>query len=176
MSYESAVYGLTEGSTIEVTVVLSDDPERSLTIPLSTTNQSGTTSADYSGVPANVAFNSGDTEKSFTFTAVQDEDEENSESVTLGFGTLPDGVSTGTPAQATVTIFDSLRVKFSASTYQAYEGGSGAHVTVLLNSPAVSETIVPITATAMGGATEHDWTGVPEEVTFSPGQQVRSSP
>ena len=77
---------------------MSDDPERSLTIPLSSTNQSGTTSADYSGVPANVAFNSGDTEKSFTFTAVQDEDEENSESVTLGFGTLPDGVSTGTPA------------------------------------------------------------------------------
>ena len=85
-------------------------------------------------MPANVVFDSGDTEKTFSFTAVQDEDDENNEIVNLGFGTLPDDVSAGSPAQATVTIFDSLRVSFDASRYEAYEGGPDAEVTVQLDS------------------------------------------
>ena len=45
-------------------------------------------SADYSGVPTSVTFQSGDIEKTFTFTATQNSVDDDSESVKLGFGTL----------------------------------------------------------------------------------------
>ena len=43
-----------------------------MTIPITMTNKDGASAADYSGVPDDVTFNSGDTEKSFTFSAAQD--------------------------------------------------------------------------------------------------------
>ena len=174
VSYEVSAYALFEGLTVEIEVVLSDEPESSVTIPLTATHQSGTTLGDYAGVPNSVTFNSGQAEKSFAFTAVQDEDDEDAEVVTLGFGNLPDGVSAGAQAQATVTIFDSLRVSFDASRYEAYEGGAAAQVTVLLDSAVVMETVIPLTAVGMNGATEEDWTGVPEQLVLFPGERSKT--
>ena len=88
-----------------VTVTLSADPERTVVIPITATGQGGATSADYSGVPASVTFNSGETSKTFTFTATDDTDDDG-ESVKLSFGTLPARVSAGTTNEATVTITD----------------------------------------------------------------------
>ena len=174
VSFQAATYSLTEGSTIDVTVTLSDDPERNVSVPLTITNGTGATSNDYSGVPATLDFASGVTEKLFTFTAVQDDDDEDAEELTLGFGTLPDGMSTGTTTQATVTIIDSIHLSFDASYYQAYEGGNGAVVTVQLDNAPVVETVIPITATGMNGATSADWTGVPNSLTFSAGETSKT--
>ena len=56
-----------------VKVTLSEDPERTVTIPHQPRpDQGGASSSDYSGVPDSVTFNSGDTEKSFTFSAAAD--------------------------------------------------------------------------------------------------------
>ena len=63
-----------EGSTVTVTVTLNAEPERTVTIPITKANKDGATSADYSGVPANVTFNSGDTEAAITFAAAADSD------------------------------------------------------------------------------------------------------
>ena len=115
-------------------------------------------------------FASGETQKSFTLWAEQDDIDEDTEQLTLGFDTLPDGVSAGTNAQATVSILDSIHVSFGASDYQAYEGGNAAEVTVQLDSAPVVETVIPITAVGMNGATSADWTGVPGSLTFSPGE------
>ena len=174
VSYEATGYTLSEGHTIEIRVSLDDDPGRLVTIPLSTTTQTGVTSADYSGVPSSLSFISGETQKSFTFTAVQDDIDEDVEELTLSFGTLPDGVSTGTNAQATVSILDSIHLSFDASYYEAHEGGNGAVVTVQLDSAPVFETVVPITATGMNGATDADWTGVPASLTFGPGETSKT--
>ena len=174
VSFKASMYELREGSTIEITVILSDDPERVVTIPLSTTNGSGATSDDYSGVPGSVSFAVGITEQSFEFTAVQDEEDEHAEDLILRFDTLPPGVSAGTPVETTVTIIDSLRVSFEASRYEAYEGGTGADVTVHLDSAVAQETIIPITAIGANGATDDDWTGVPETLTFASGERSDS--
>ena len=174
VSFEQGTYTVDEGSSVTVTVTLSADPERTVTVPLTTIEQDGATVDDYSGVPPSVSFTSGQTEQSFTFTAVQDEDDENAEDVTLGFGALPDGVHARTPVQATVTIIDSLRVSFGASRYEAHEGGTGAEVTVLLDSAVALETVIPITAAGMNGATDDDWTGVPEELVFTSGEQSKT--
>ena len=127
------------------------------------------TTSDYSGVPASLDFETGDTGQSFVITAVQDDDDETDETLTLGFGTLLEGLTGGTNTQAVVTISDSIHVSFGAASYQAHEGRAGAVVAVELDGPAPEETVIPLTATGMNGATSADWTGVPGNLTFAPG-------
>ena len=50
---------------VEVTITLDADPERTVTIPIQATGQGGATDDDYSNVPAEVTFNSGDTVQTF---------------------------------------------------------------------------------------------------------------
>ena len=115
VSFGSAAYTVAESddsdttdvteNTVEVTVTLSADPERTVVIPIEKINQGGATTADYSGVPQNVTFDSGDTQKSFVFTAETDTDDDHGESVRLSFDTMPDArVSEGSPSEAMVTI------------------------------------------------------------------------
>ena len=104
VSFGSSSYEATEGGTVEVTVRLSGDPEREVSIPLVRTHRGGASDADYSGVPASIAFNSGVTTRTFEFAAADDSEEDFGESVVLGFGVLPAGVSGG--GSATVSIQD----------------------------------------------------------------------
>ena len=84
-SDDSSTTDMTENE-VAVKVTLSADPERSVTIPITKTNEGGALDGDYSGVPESVTFASGDTEKTITFTAVDDADSDDGESVKLGFG------------------------------------------------------------------------------------------
>ena len=58
-SFGQESYTVAEGATQSVTVTLSADPERTVTIPIVTMGQDGATDADYSGVPDSVTFNAG---------------------------------------------------------------------------------------------------------------------
>ena len=169
VSFEEASYTAREGGTVTVKVILSAAPQADFSLPLTATAGAGLTAGDYSGVPASLDFETGDTEKSFVITAVQDDEDESDEKLTLGFGTLLTGLTGGTNTQAEVTIADSIHVSFDAASYEAYEGRAGALVTVELDSPAPAETVIPLTATGMNGATSADWTGVPSSVTFATG-------
>ena len=128
VSFGASTYSVAEGGTVEVTVTLDKDPERTVSIPLTTTEQDGATSADYSGVPATVSFNSGDTEKSITFSATADDVDDDGESVKLAVGTLPTGVTAGSTSETTVAITDDddpqVTVSFG-SAYSVAEGGRG---------------------------------------------------
>ena len=70
---------------MSVSVTLSADPERTVVIPLVKTDQ-GSEEDDYSGIPSSVTFNATEAVQSFTFTAAQDEVDDDDESVRLGFG------------------------------------------------------------------------------------------
>ena len=170
VSFQSATYTVAEGANVTVTVTLDLDPERQVTIPITATNEGGASNADYSDVPNSVTFDSGETSKTFTFTATQDTADDDGESVLLGFGTLPDGVTAGTVPTSAVAIDDdapaTVTVRFEESTYSATEGGDDAVVTVILGSPAQRQVEIPLTANGHDGATEDDWAGVPETVTF----------
>ena len=129
VSFGAATYTAAEGGAVRgmVTATLSADPERAVTIPLTAANQNGATAADYSGVPASVTFNAGQTSKTITFSATQDTLDDDGESVQLGFGSsLPAGVSEGSPSETTVSIRDdddlAVTVSFGAATYTAAEG------------------------------------------------------
>ena len=104
VAFVQDAYRVVEGRTVTVRITLSADPERTVAIPLSKTEQNGASSADYSGVPASVTFNSGETSKTFDFVAADDTLSDTGESVKLTFGALPDRVTEGTPAETTVTI------------------------------------------------------------------------
>ena len=106
VSFGQAAYTVAEGGTQSVTVTLSANPERTVFIPLTAMPQGDTTAADYS-VPTSVTFNMGEMSQTITFNATQDADDDDGESVVLGFGTtLPPAVSLGTTTQATVSITD----------------------------------------------------------------------
>ena len=73
------------------------------------TTQGGASSSDYSDVPDSLIFNVGDTEKTFSFSAVSDSFHDGGESVKLGFGTLPTSVKVGMTDEATMNIIDNLK-------------------------------------------------------------------
>ena len=177
VSFEQASYPVAEGGTVTVKVQLSANPKREVVVPLTTSNQGGATSADYSGVPATVTFQSGDMEKSFTFTAIQDTVDDDEESVKLGFGSLPARVTAGTRDEATVSIADdddpAVTVSFKQASYSVAEGDTVA-VKVQLNAVPERTVTIPITTSNQGGATSADYSGVPSSVTFQSGDMEES--
>ena len=174
VSFEQATYSVDEGTSVTVTVLLSQAPERRVVVPVTTTGQAGATATDYSVAPTSVTFASGDTEQTFTFAATADSVDDDDESVLLEFGTLPTGVSEGSPAQATVSIVDdsadvpSVQVSFERTAYSVDEGSS-VTVTVLLSQAPERRVVVPVTTTGQGGATAADYSVAPTSVTFAPG-------
>ena len=177
-NFGSATYAVGEGSTVTVTVTLSVDPERTVTIPITKANQDGATTADYSGVPENVTFNSGDTEKTFTFAAATDTVDDDGESVKLTFGSnLPTGVTEGSIDETVVSITDddvpAVSVKFGSATYAVGEG-STVTVTVTLSVNPERTVIIPISKANRDGATTADYSGVPENVTFNSGDTEKT--
>ena len=176
VSFGSAKYTAAEGSTISVAVKLSVDPERSLSIPLTIADLGGVTSADYSGVPASVTFTAEENEKTFTFVAHQDTDDDDGESVRLTFGKLSDGVVLGDHATTTVSIKDDdvpdVSVSFERGSYAVTEGATTTVSVVLSVAPERSVTI-PLAATNQGGATGSDYRGLPPSVTFESGDTER---
>ena len=85
VSFGAGAYTVSEGDTATITVTLSADPKRTVVIPFVETLQGDTTSADYSVQPS-VTFNSGETSQTFDFTAVQDDVDDDDESMKLAFG------------------------------------------------------------------------------------------
>ena len=155
-------------------LILSAAAESAVTIPITVSSQSTAGAEDYSGVPEAVTFAHGETFAYFTVLPTPDSEDEGDEQVLLGFGPLPEGVGEGNPSRATVTLKDSLRVSFTASSYTATEGGEDAQVTVRLHDPAPFRVTVPLKAEGGNGATEDDWTGVPAAVTFDTGEESKT--
>ena len=178
VNFEQATYTVAEGASVTVKVTLSADPERTVTIPITKVNEDGASDSDYSGVPASVTFNSGVTEKTFSFTATQDTVDDDGESVSLTFGIRPAGVNEGTTNEATVNITDddkptSVSVNFEAATYTVAEGGTVTVKVTLSDDPEQTVT-VPVTTANQDGASDSDYSGVPDNVVFNSGDTEKS--
>ena len=106
VSFGSSFYSVTEGETVAVRVTLSEDPERTVTIPITIDQATSAATEDYSLSSTSVTFASGETLKDTTLTATDDNVDDDGEVVVLAFGTLPQNVSGGTLTSATVTIRD----------------------------------------------------------------------
>ena len=177
VSFGESAYTVAEGGMVSVEVTLTSALGSAVTVPVTHTPQGATSAADYSGVPANVTFNTGDTSKAFMFSATQDMYNDDGESVLLTFGTLPPAVRAGTPGETTVTITDdddpAVIVSFGSATYTAAEGDD-VTVTVTLSADPERTVTIPIVTTEQVGASSGDYSGVPANVTFSAGDTSES--
>ena len=175
VSFGQSAYTVAEGGMVSVEVKLTSAPASAVTVPVTHTPQGATSSADYSGVPANVMFSAGETSKAFTFTATQDTVDDDGESVLLTFGTLPATVQTGTTTESTVNITDddAAAVSFGQSAYTVAEGGM-VSVEVKLTSAPASAVTVPVTHTPQGATSSADYSGVPANVMFSAGETSKA--
>ena len=173
VSFEQDSYSVPEGDAQTVNVTLSADPEREVTVSMVVTHQDGVTGADYSGVPESLVFGPGETEKTFDFSATQDDGDDDGESVRLTFGNLPPRVSRGSHGQTILHIGDDddpvVEISFEHAEYGVFEGG-GVTVAVLLSADPERTVTIPLTRTNQGGASDSDYSGVPAGVTFASGE------
>ena len=184
VSFGSAAYTAVEGgSSATVQVRLDRAPGREVQVPLTTTRR-GASSADFSGVPGSVVFGAAQTVRSFTVTATDDSDDDDGESLDIGFGTLPDAVTAGSPASATVQLEDDdgpvarYEVRFdtrSSLVRNVHEGGcfwTGAALYPVGPLGAAPETslALPLTATHLRGATAADYSDLPANLVFEAGE------
>ena len=180
VSFGSSAHSVTEGGTVEVTVALDVDPERTVTVPLTVTVRDGASSADYSGIPVSVTFDSGEVLKTLTFSATQDDVNDDGESVKLTFGTpLPARVSAGTGNESTVNIRDdddpAVVVNFGSAAHSVTEGSTvKVEVEVTLDVDPERTVTVPLTVTDQDGASPADYSGVPASVTFDSGEVLKT--
>ena len=107
VSFGSTTATATEaGQAAAVTVRLSAAAIATKRIPLTVTLRDGASPADYA-VPTVVVFAPGESERTLMVRAVDDTDDDDGESLVLGFADdLPTGVTVGTRATVTVTLTD----------------------------------------------------------------------
>ena len=106
-SFGAAAESVAEGVPYEVTVGLSQAPEREVDLPIRATRGANLTADEVEGVPSSVTFAADETEKRFAVTFADDALEEGNETLTLTFGTLPFRVnSAGANPQLVLTATD----------------------------------------------------------------------
>ena len=179
--FDARTFSVTEGEVVTVTVSLELAAVEAVTIPIAVTHNDGASAADYSLEPASssLTFDIGEVSKPFTITATDDSDNDDGESLTLRFGTLPAGVNAGGPATATVNITDndvpSVTVRYEQASYTVGEGSSEV-IKVILSAVPERSVTVPISRTNQGGATDGDYSGVAANasVTFNSGDTEKS--
>ena len=177
VAFGRAGYAAMEGGDpVMVTVSLSAAPERRVTVPITVQRQGGASPDDHIGVPASLTFAPEETEKSFAVAAVEEDDRDPNESLTLTFGALPEGVSAGDPASADVMLLDNdaggaLIVMLGTPSATLVDEGGSVEIPVTVH-PAPEQTQLTVTyGLAAGTATTADYndeTG--GAVTIAPGE------
>ena len=132
----------------------------------------GATAADHSGTPGSVTFSSSDTEKTFSFSATDDQTDDDGEKVRLTFGTLSSGVSSAAPSQTvdSITDDDETGVTLSRTTLDIDEGDQGAYTVVLASQPTAT---VTITVSGHSGTELTVWTRPPSPSRRRTGRRSR---
>ncbi len=173
-SFGQSTYEAAEGGSVSVSVVLSAVPERAVTVDLNVIENSAT-SDDYMVSETELSFAADQDTATFTVTAVDDSVDDDDESVTIEFGTLPTGVAAASPARTTVSLIDGdvtpVEVSFAAGSYTAAEGGGAVTVTLMLSTEPRRSVDVPLRKIG-GTATPDDYTLSPVEVTFAADQRI----
>ena len=164
------------GSHATVTVRLAPTPSAPVQIPLTVKSyDGGATAADHSALPESLGFPTGVSSKTFTVAATDDAINDDGESLTLGFGDLPEGYEAGATATATISLADDEEtVSFGADAYTATENGTAATVAVTLSAASSAPVEVALTATRNGATAATDYSGVPATLTFAATETSRT--
>ena len=102
VSFGQAEYQIREGQQANIEVKVAPTADRRVEVPLLVAPKGGATDEDYSGVPAKVVFEEGESEGTISVEVLADEVHDPGEGVVLSFGELPEAVSGGEILQTTV--------------------------------------------------------------------------
>ena len=108
VKYQAVRYSVAEGSNVSVSVVLSSSHRQQVSIPILVISGGTAESGDYRilGLSNNtLSIPQGQLSRSFTVATNEDSDTDD-ETIRLGFGALPQGVSVGSVRITTITIID----------------------------------------------------------------------
>ena len=160
VSFEQSSYSVGEGGTLTVGLRLSAAHQSVLevVIPVILDTSESASEADITA-EENVTFAPGETRKTLSIRAIDDDLVEGSETAVLRLGTLPAGVTAGTTTEGTVTITDPDRatISFTAPTLQVAEGGH-APLTFAITNGVTFQRDQSITLTVGGTAAGDDFT------------------
>ena len=148
--------------TVELTVELDSTPIADIRIPVMTNNGSATVGQDYSRVSRDLVFAAAASgaalRQTVSVPVLNDTADENDETFTIGFGTLPSSVAAGTVPSVTVTITDDdvPALSVAAAPTTITEGGTST-ITITATTAPANDLTVPYTITG-SGITTADYT------------------
>ena len=102
VSFGQAEYQVMEGQQADIEMKVAPTADRRVEVPLVVTPKGGATDEDYSGVPAKVVFEEGESEGTISVEVLADEVNDPGEGIVLSFGELPEAVSAGDPSSTQV--------------------------------------------------------------------------
>ncbi len=102
VSFGQAEYQVMEGQQADIEMKVAPTADRRVEMPLVVAPKGGATDEDYSGVPAKVVFEEGESEGTISVEVLADEVNDPGEGIVLSFGELPEAVSEGEIPQTTV--------------------------------------------------------------------------
>ncbi len=106
-TFDAATAQVQEGTSRQVTVSLSQAPEREVVLSIRASRGANLAADEVSGVPESVTFAADETGKSFTVAIADDTVEEGNETLTLTFGAFADNrVTQGANTQLVLTVTD----------------------------------------------------------------------
>ena len=170
-----------DATGVSYTVELATQPTEEITVTVTGHSGADLTLTGLSAANAlTFTADNWDTAQTVTVTAGEDDDGVD-DTATLthtaaggGYGgttaTLLVTVNDDAPATATGHIF----ISFDSAYYTATEGGDPAEVSVQLSEVSGRPVVIRLSATGHEGATEDDWSGVPESVSFDAGETSKS--
>ena len=107
--FERTTYTIDEGDSFSINVILSPDPERTVTIPIEFTIEDA--AGGRWGLPGSVTFNDGQTTQGINFTATNDDVDDDSGQVIVRFDTSSlDNVGAGNETTVRITDDDTRGV------------------------------------------------------------------
>ena len=167
MRFERTSYTINEGESSSINVILSPDPERTVTVPIAITIEDAA-QGSY-GLPGSVTFHAGQTTQRINFTATDDDVDDDDGRVIVRFDTTSlDNVSAGNQTTVRITDDDQRGARVSPAVLTIDEGdegdedGSDSYDVVLTSQP-TGDVTVAITAPA-----NPDISVDPMELMFSP--------
>ena len=142
VSFEQAAYSVAEGGarTVAVRLSVAHGSSGSVTVGVVLDDANSTASAADLTTSLDqeqtLTFLAGENRKTLTVATASDTLVEGAETVILGFGTLPEGVTAGTTASTTITINDATRatIAFRGPGGEVAEGASGAFTVEITNA------------------------------------------
>ena len=97
VSFGQAAYVMIEGQKGEIEVTVSPPADRRVEVPLVVASRGGATDEDYTGIPASVVFEVGESQRTISVEVLMDDVDDPGEGIVLSLGGLAQAVSAGDP-------------------------------------------------------------------------------